>query len=97
MENLNNEIWKKDDNTGQESGLLSSAYHIGAAYFLKFADYYDPKKENKDTAFQNLWDYNLEPLLQEYLRGQDPTGEKLGKLKAAYNKSEDNQTDQTNS
>jgi 5-methylcytosine-specific restriction endonuclease McrBC GTP-binding regulatory subunit McrB len=68
---------------------LSSAYHIGAAYFLKLKDL------NND--FELLWEYNLKPLLKEYLRGQDPNEEKLGNLKAAYNKSEDNQTDQTNS
>ncbi len=83
MTNLNNAI--------KEIGL-SSGYQIGAAYFLKYAQYKD-----ESDPFNCLWKYNLEPLLQEYLRGQDPTGEKLGKLKAAYNKSEDNQTDQTNS
>ena len=85
MSNLNEAI------TNNEIGL-SSGYQIGAAYFLKYAQYKD-----ESDSFNCLWTYNLEPLLQEYLRGQDPTGEKLEKLKAAYNKSEDNQTDQTNS
>ena len=85
MSNLNDTI------ISNEIGL-SSGYQIGAAYFLKYAQYRD-----ESDPFNCLWKYNLEPLLQEYLRGQDPTGKKLGKLKAAYNKSEDNQTDQTNS
>ena len=62
---------------------LSSAYHIGASYFLK----YDSSKAEQ-TAFDELWDYHLEPLLQEYLRGMEDADSKLKALKAAYEKAE---------
>ncbi len=59
---------------------LSSSYQVGAAYFLKYkmydADELDP--------FASLWEYNLEPLLREYLRGQADIKDKMKKLKAAY-------------
>ena len=55
---------------------LSSAYHIGAAYFLKL------EKLNND--FGLLWKYHLEPLLREYLRGQGDVEEKIKQLKQAY-------------
>lgn len=45
---------------------LSSAYHIGASYFLKLKDYPEAKGEEK---FQNLWVYQLRGLIKEYLRG----------------------------
>lgn len=71
MNNLNNAI------SGIEG--LSSAYHIGAAYFLK----YDSSKDEA-TAFDELWNYHLKPLLQEYLRGMEDADNKLKALKAAY-------------
>lgn len=55
---------------------LSSAYHIGAAYFLKL--------KNLDNDFGLLWKYHLEPLLKEYLRGQMNTEKSLEDLKKAY-------------
>lgn len=72
MENLNNAI------ISDEIGL-SSAYQIGAAYLLKYAMYKD-----EISPFDCLWEYNLEPLLQEYLRGQGDISNKMDKLKAAY-------------
>ena len=65
MDNLNNAI------SGIEG--LSSAYHIGAAYFLKY-----------DSSFDELWNYHLKPLLQEYLRGMEGADKKLEELKKAY-------------
>ena len=56
---------------------LSSAYHIGGAYFLKL------KELGGD--FDKLWEYHLEGLLREYLRGMEDAGDELKKLKAAYN------------
>lgn len=53
MNSLNDEIEKIDG--------LSSAYHIGASYFLKL--------ENYNGDFEQLWKYHLEGLLREYLRG----------------------------
>lgn len=74
MNALNDAIW---DEKKKEGELSSSDYHIGAAYFTKLKDL------NND--FELLWKYNLEPLLREYLRGQDPDGRKLKKLEEAYN------------
>ena len=68
MKGLNNAIEKING--------LSSAYHIGAAYFLKIKDL--------GNDFGKLWEYHLEPLLKEYLRGQDPNGEKLKTLEATF-------------
>lgn len=72
MNQLNNAIW--DD--GKKEGILSSDYQIGAAYFKKLKDL--------GNNFTDLWEYNLAPLLKEYLRGQDPDDEKFNKLKDAY-------------
>lgn len=56
---------------------LSSAYHIGASYFLKLRNY------NGD--FGQLWDCHLKGLLFEYLRGTQSVGENMRKLEKAYN------------
>ena len=61
MDNLNAAI--SDVNSG-----LGSAYCIGGAYFTHLRVSED---ENTDN-FKSLWDYHLEPLLREYLRGQEP-------------------------
>ena len=58
---------------------LNSSYHIGPAYFLKLNKY------NESEAFGKLWDYHLEPLLREYLRGMPDVEEKIQELKTAYN------------
>lgn len=55
---------------------LNSSYFIGAAYFLKL--------QNED--YEQLWNYHLEPLLKEYLRGNPESSELLPRLKAAYDK-----------
>jgi 5-methylcytosine-specific restriction protein B len=93
---LNNAIWKEkmEDDIG-----LSSGYHIGASYFLKLENYIDPAETDDgkiNAAFGNLWDYHIEPLLKEYLRGrqqseiddllkQESDGCPRGKLWVAYN------------
>ena len=56
---------------------LSSAYHIGGAYFLKLKEL--------DNDFEKLWSYHLEGLLREYLRGMEDTENLLDSLKKAYN------------
>ena len=64
---------------------LSSAYHIGASYFLKLKDYPDVQGEQK---FQNLWNYQLKGLIQEYLRGMsDPESayKEIAKVYGAQN------------
>ncbi len=68
MQRLNNAISATDG--------LSSAYHIGGAYFLKLKEL--------DGNFENLWKYHLEPLLREYLRGHEDAEGKLAGLKNAY-------------
>lgn len=74
MKNLNDKIVSADIG-------LSSAYQIGAAYFLKYVMY-----KEEQNPFECLWNYNLEGLLREYLRGQgnSTVKEKMKKLKEAY-------------
>ena len=55
---------------------LSSAYHIGPAYFLKLKNY----KGNFDL----LWEYHIEGIVKEYLRGMDNVKEILKDLAIAY-------------
>jgi len=78
MKNLNSAIEKVDG--------LSSAYHIGASYFLKLKDY------NGD--FDKLWEYHLEGLLREYLRGTQDVDKEIEKLKTAYNDESDHNNGQ---
>ena len=78
MNFLNNAIWNKEKNEGIEG--FSSSYHIGASYFLNLKNY----KADSDKGFNSLWNYHLEPLLREYLRGMDDAEEKLNKLKEVY-------------
>ena len=54
---------------------LNRSYHIGAAYFLRL--------ENGD--YDALWDYHLEPLLREYLRGMPDPDSELDALRDSYN------------
>ena len=55
---------------------LSPAYHIGASYFLKLKEY--------DGDWEALWNYHLEGLLREYLRGMPNVNELMEKLENAY-------------
>ena len=87
MNNLNNAI------SGTEG--LSSAYHIGASYFLKYNDSAEQKDNETENPFDNLWKYHLKPLLQEYLRGMEGAEQKLKDLEAAYNKDTDTQENET--
>ena len=73
---LNNAIWDEEAKTGIEG--LSSAYHIGGAYFLKLKEL--------DNDFDKLWEYHLEGLLREYLRGMEDAEKSLEQLKEAYEK-----------
>ena len=56
---------------------LSTAYHIGPAYFLKL--------DNYEGDFDLLWEYHIEGVLREYLRGMLDAGETLQNLHDAYN------------
>ena len=68
-----------------------SSYHIGGSYFLKLNDFEGDSNER----FQKLWDYHLEELLKEYLRGTENAEENFAKLKKAYflNKNEEESKD----
>ena len=55
---------------------LSPAYHIGASYFLKLNNY--------GGNFELLWEYHLDGLLKEYLRGMRNVDDKIKELKKAY-------------
>lgn len=55
---------------------LSSAYHIGPAYFLKLKEYAGD--------FESLWNNHLESVVFEYLRGLPNSEELMSKLKTAY-------------
>lgn len=67
MQSLNNAI--------SEVEGLSSAYHIGPAYF---------KKIEECKNFEALWKFHLQGLLNEYLRGMPDADRKLKDLKNAY-------------
>ncbi|MGL4986743.1 MAG: AAA family ATPase [Treponemataceae bacterium] len=71
LANLNNEISKQEE--------LNSSYHIGGAYFLD-----SNGKERAKTEYEDIWDFRLEPLLKEYLRGALDSDRKLEDLKATY-------------
>ena len=60
---------------------LSSAYHIGPAYFLKL------KKNGND--FEKLWTNHIEGVLREYLRGMDNAENLRKELKRAYDKDDE--------
>lgn len=70
LQELNKCISEKVENKGIG---LTSAYHIGPSYFMKYA-------KGEETTLE-LWNYRLEGLLREYLRGEDDADGKLNLLK----------------
>ena len=64
-----------------------SSYHIGGAYFLKLNDFEGDSNER----FQKLWNYHLEGLLKEYLRGTENAEENFEKFEKAYFGSENSE------
>ncbi len=83
MDALNEAICPEDKSNPSKMGIkgLSSAYHIGASYFLKLANY----SNGKDSFdFDKLWTNHLKGLLYEYLRGMSDAEEKLVMLKNAF-------------
>ena len=82
MDALNDAICP-DNNDSDKKGKdgLSSAYHIGASYFLKLANY---KKDDGTFEYDKLWDYHLKGLLFEYLRGMPDAEDKLDALGEAF-------------
>ena len=68
MHRLNNEIVATDG--------LGAAYSVGPAYFMKIKDL--------KGDFSALWNMNIEPLLQEYLRGFRAIDDMMEKSKKAF-------------
>lgn len=64
-----------------------SSYHIGGAYFLKLKDF----EGTTNGRLQKLWDYHLEGLLKEYLRGTENAEENFAKLEKTYFGSENSE------
>ncbi len=56
---------------------LGEDYQIGGAYFLKMV--------KEDLSAKDLWDFHLESLIDEYLRGLPNKDELYKKIKNAYN------------
>lgn len=81
MDALNDAICpdRKDSNQKGVEGL-SSAYHIGASYFLKLVNYMN----DGSVDYQKLWDNHLKGLLFEYLRGMPDAEGKLETLENAF-------------
>ena len=82
MNNLNACIvdkYKPEKLSSKDKIGLTSAYHIGASYFLKYALYND---------FDKLWGNHIEGLLREYLRGTTNLDDKINKLREVYNDTE---------
>lgn len=103
MRNLNDAILgkyvPKNDNVNYDSGVaktlgLGLEYQIGAAYFLKFGEYYE---NDESKAFKMLWDNHIKILLSEYLRGNSNADDQLEYLKEAYDddKKHNNNAEQT--
>ena len=91
MHRLNDVIYSAQTHSGIEG--LSSAYHVGAAYFMKIKKYLDvteptPDDTELNDAFAKLWQYHLQSLLFEYLRGTPEADANLEKLHNAYNLTE---------
>ena len=82
MDAINKVIFDDDEKVGIEG--LSSAYHIGASYFLKLANYRNENGEYDETSFSDLWENHLEGLLLEYMRGMADVPKKIKKLANAY-------------
>lgn len=84
MDALNNAICPDnlDKNNSDKKGIdgLSSAYHIGASYFLKLVNYMN----DGSVDYQKLWDNHLKGLLFEYLRGMPDSEGKLETLENAF-------------
>lgn len=70
MSQLNSQISKTEG--------LDSSYHLGGAYFLD-------TNGNPETDLDFVWQYRIEPLLKEYLRGVSDSLEKIEVLRNVYN------------
>lgn len=76
MDNLNGSIPKIPE--------LSTAYQIGAAYYLKLKNYLSTDGKLTGDSWNCLWNNHLHGLLFEYLRGQSKASENLEILRKAF-------------
>lgn len=85
MNAINNIIWHnaKEGEKEDEKSIdgLSSAYHIGASYFLKLVNY---KKDDGSYNYDQLWETHLEGLLFEYMRGMVDVQKRIKRLAKAF-------------
>jgi len=63
---------------------LSSAYQIGAAYYLKLKNYMSDENEITDNSWCSLWKNHIHGLVFEYLRGVPDQDKQMIKLKRAF-------------
>ena len=82
MDAINKVIFDEEKKEGIEG--LSAAYHIGASYFLKLANYRNVNGEYVDTSFTDLWENHLEGLLFEYMRGMVDVPKKMKRLAEVF-------------
>ena len=100
MKNVNYIIWHEAvDGEGADKRSidgLSSAYHIGASYFLKLANYKKDDNTYDESSFSQLWDNHLKGLLKEYMRGMPNDETDIKRLEKAFknpNNSKDEQAE----
>ena len=82
MDNLNDCIIDKYV-SGKDKIGLTTAYQIGASYFLNLKNYLANDNVSNEC-WENLWSNHLEGLLREYLRGTTNIDAKINRLKAAF-------------
>lgn len=70
---------KSLNNAISEIPSLGSPYHIGPAYFLSITNYI-----NSSEPFKDLWNYHLEGVLAEYLRGTEDKEQTMKSLRHHY-------------
>ena len=63
---------------------LSTAYQIGAAYYLKLENYLTDDGNIDDSSWKKLWDNHLHGLLFEYLRGLHDADDDMKTLRRAF-------------
>ena len=88
LKNLN-EMIKNDSDLGP-------SYEIGASYLLGEKDSYGKRAPLDVAEFDDLWEYQLEPLIREYLRGtrsEDSIRDTVSKMNKAFCQQDDNSTD----
>lgn len=95
MKKVNYLIWHKavDNEDADKRSIdgLSSAYHIGASYFLKLVNY---RKEDGSYNYDALWDNHLKGLLWEYMRGMPNVDKDIERLEKAFKNSNNSTNEQ---